>query len=195
MEACRVVQTNQFLTFKLGPEVYALDVGNAREILEYGSVTRIPKTPEWIRGVINLRGAVVPVMDLKRKFGMGATERTTAACIIILEVPGDGDLTVMGVLADSVQEVFELDPKQIEPPPKFGARVSTEYLRGMGRRGDTLFIVLDPERVFSDSELQSALDVTDAADTASNAEQPGFEPAPPGSAPRGRTPEIVEVGS
>lgn len=171
MKTSRITQTNQYLTFKLGPEVYALDVGNAREILEYGAITRIPKTPEWIRGVLNLRGAVVPVIDLKLKFGMGATERTTAACVIILEVPGDGDVTVMGVLADSVQEVFELDPKQIEPPPKFGSRVSTDYLRGMGRRGDNLFIVLDPERVFSDSELSTALDVAESPDPAIEVEE------------------------
>lgn len=148
-----IAKTNQYLTFKLGAEVYAFDVGNAREILECTSITQIPKTPAWIRGVINLRGNVVPVLDMKLKFEMGRTEQTVNTCVIVVESLLDGDKFVVGILADSVQEVFELDTAHLEPPPKFGARIATKYIRGMGRRGNELFIILDAERVFSGDEM------------------------------------------
>lgn len=159
MATALATQTNQYLTFKLGPEVYALDVGSARQIVEFSLITQIPKTPPWIRGVINLRGTVVPVLDLKLKFELGVTERTVNTCVIIVEVPSEGDTLVVGVLTDAVQEVFELEASRIEPPPRFGVRVSTEYLRGMGRRGDELFIILDPMKIFSAGDLERAADV------------------------------------
>lgn len=146
-------RTNQYLTFKLGPEVYALDVASARQIVEFTLITQIPGTPPWVRGVINLRGTVVPVLDLKMKFDLGTTERTVNTCVIIVEFTVDDEVFVVGMLTDSVQEVFELDAGQIEPPPKFGTRVSTEYVRGMGRRDDNLFIILDPQRIFAAGEL------------------------------------------
>lgn len=159
MAAVTIAKTNQYLTFKLGAEVYAFDVGNAREILECSSITQIPKTPSWIRGVINLRGNVVPVLDMKLKFEMGKTEQTVNTCVIVVESMLEGEKFVVGILADSVQEVFELDAAHIEPPPKFGARIATKYIRGMGRRGSQLFIILDADRIFSGddmAEVQSA---------------------------------------
>ncbi len=161
MKTVAIAKTNQYLSFKLGNEIYALDVGNAREIVECSLITQIPKMPPWIRGVINLRGTVVPVLDLKRKFEMGQTEQTVNTCVIIVESILDGEMFVIGVLADAVQEVFELESSKIEPPPKFGSKVSTRYLKGMGRRGDMLFIVLDAEKVFSGAELAEAQEAAD----------------------------------
>ncbi len=159
MGTASITKTNQYLTFRLGHEVYALDVGNAREIVERTLITRIPKTPVWIRGVINLRGTVVPVLDLKLKFGMGATTETVDTCVILVESILDGEVFFVGLLADGVQEVFELEASKIEPPPRFGSKVAMQYVRGMGRRGDQLFIVLDAERLFCGAEIAEAQDV------------------------------------
>lgn len=154
-----IAPTNkQYLTFTVGGEVYALEVSSTREVVDFTNITPIPKTPEWIRGVLNLRGNVIPVLDLKLRLGMGTTERTKDACILILELELDGESMVMGVLADSVQEVLEIEPAQIEPPPRFGAKVSTAYIRGMGRRAEGLFLILDIDRVFSTREVEMAAD-------------------------------------
>lgn len=161
MAANNIIKTNQYLTFRLGKEIYAFDVGNAREILECSDITQIPNTPDWIRGVINLRGNVVPVLDLKMKFGMGSTEQSVNTCVIIVESMVNGEFFVAGILADAVQEVFELDANKIEPPPKFGVKLSTQYIRGMGRRNEQLFIILDAERVFSGKELTIAQEVAE----------------------------------
>jgi len=156
MSEGNVLRTNQYLTFRLGEEFYAFDVGNAREILEYSTITQIPNTPPWIRGVINLRGNVVPVLDLRLKFGMGNTEKSKSTCIIVVEFMLNSELFVVGILADSVLEVFEMEQKQIEPPPKFGVKLSTHYIRGIGRRADKMFIILVAERIFSEAELSQA---------------------------------------
>lgn len=146
-------ESSQCLTFTLDEEVFALDIVKVREILEFSSLTRVPRTPEFMRGVINLRGAVVPVVDLKRKFGMGRTESSLNTCIVIMEVAVDGEATVLGALADSVQEVIELDPAHIEPPPRIGTRLRTDFIRGMGKRDEEFLILLDIDRVFSAEEL------------------------------------------
>jgi purine-binding chemotaxis protein CheW len=113
-------ETKQFLTFRLTDEVFAFEISKVREVLDFPTITKVPSTPGFMRGVINLRGAVVPVVDLRHKFGMPATERTADTCIIITEVIVDSETTILGALADSVQEVLELGPAQIEPPPKMG---------------------------------------------------------------------------
>ena len=141
--------TNQYLAFRLGDELYAIDVANAREIVEQSAVTRLPKTPVWMRGLINLRGNVLPVIDLKMKLGMGATLETVDTCTIVVEVTLDGELYVVGLLADSVSEVFELAEAQMEAAPQFGTRLSTEFIKGMGRVGQNLIILLDAESVFT----------------------------------------------
>lgn len=156
-------QSKQYLTFTLANEVYGLEVSSTREVVDYTVITPIPKTPDWIRGVLNLRGNVIPVLDLKLRLGMGTTERTKNACILILEIELDGESMVMGVLADSVQEVLEIETSQIEPPPRFGAKVSTAYIRGMGRRAEGLFIILDIDRVFSTREVELAADCAQQA--------------------------------
>lgn len=161
----------QLLTFTLGQELYALNVGQTREVVDYFHVTPIPKTPAWIRGVFNLRGNVVPVLDLKQKLEMGRTEKSRDACVLILEIILGGEQTLVGMLADSVREVLEISASEIEATPNFGTRVSTEYIRGVGRRNDELFLVLDVERIFADDEIealresteQSTLDATGGA--------------------------------
>jgi len=153
MAVSSIAENGQYLTFTLDGEVFALEIGKVREVLEYGTITRVPQTPEFMRGVINLRGNVVPVVDLRRKFGMGITEQTVDTCSVITEVEIDGESTLLGALADSVQEVIEFDAGQIEPPPRMGTRLDTGFIRGMGRRGEEFVIILDIDRVFSAEDL------------------------------------------
>ena len=149
-----IAQTHQYVTFRLDDEIYAIDVGNAREIVEVPRLTRMPTAPAWMRGVINLRGSVVPVIDLKQKFEMGVTELTRSSCVLLVEFELDGQPFCLGVLVDAVLEVFELAPDAIEEPPRFGARYAKRYLKGMGRRGERVFMILDADRVFSDSDVE-----------------------------------------
>jgi purine-binding chemotaxis protein CheW len=143
----------QLLTFKLDDEVFAIEIARVREVLEYTQLTKVPRTPDFLRGVINLRGNVIPVVDLRRMFCMGSTEASVNACVIIVEVEMDGEEMILGVLADSVQEVLELPRAQIEKPPKFGARLKNEFLKGMGRRDDHLLMILSIDEVFSNSDM------------------------------------------
>ncbi len=154
-------ESGQYLSFHLDEEEFALDIGKVREVLDFTRVTKVPQAPDFIEGVINLRGAVVPVVDLKYKFGMRRTERTVNTRIIIGEVEIDGDCTVIGALADSVHEVMELEPDCIEPAPKLGTRLNTEFIRGMGKRDDDFIIILDIDRVFSGDEI-AALSAAEA---------------------------------
>lgn len=147
---------NQYLTFTLGDEVYALDIAKVREVLDYPTMTRVPRMPDFLRGVINLRGSVVPVVDLRLKFGMPGTEKSVDACVIITEVLVDGESTVLGALADSVREVIELDPGSLAPAPKIGTALRTEFITGIGRQEDRFVTVLDIERVFDHGELATA---------------------------------------
>ncbi len=153
MSTTGAVETTQYLTFKLDGEVFALDITKVREVLDFTSITRVPRTPEFMRGVINLRGSVVPVVDLRLKFGMTKTEKTVNTCIIIVEVEVDGETTLLGALADSVQEVMDLEPGHIEPAPRIGTRLNTEFIKGMGKRDADFTIILDIDRVFSTDEL------------------------------------------
>lgn len=150
-----VMETGQYLTFKLGEESFALDVAKVREILEETCITKVPQTPEFMRGVINLRGSVVPVVDLRLKFGMSRTEKTVNTCIIVVEALMDGASIILGALADCVQEVIEIDPAQIEAAPRIGCQLNTEFIRGMGKVNGRFVIMLDIDRVFSETELLS----------------------------------------
>ena len=147
------IDMNQYLTFKLDEEVFGLAIGKVREVLDFTTVTRVPQTPAYMRGVINLRGSVVPVIDLNLKFGMKQTEKTVNTCIIIAEIEMDGERTILGALADSVQEVVELEPDQIEPAPQIGTNLNTEFIKGMGKRDEVFIILLDIDKVFSYEEL------------------------------------------
>ena len=152
-------QIQQYLTFLIGGEEYGVSLLKVKEIIEYDVVTKVPKTPSWVRGVINLRGSVVPVIDLALKFGQAATELGKLTCIVITEVECAGEATVMGILADAVSQVIDLKPEEIEAPPAFGTRVKIDYLVGMGRSGKKFCLILDSEKVLSTDEL---LEVTDS---------------------------------
>lgn len=153
MSVAGITETTQYLTFRLDDEVFALDIAKVREVLDFTTITKVPRTPDFMRGVINLRGSVVPVVDLRLKFGMSATERTVNTCVIIVEVRVDDDKVILGALADSVQEVLDLEPDHIEPAPKIGTRLNTEFIRGMGKKDNQFIILLDMDRVFSVEEL------------------------------------------
>ena len=156
MASATISDTRQYLTFKLGEEVFALEVANVREILEFIPITKVPRTPDFMTGVINLRGSVVPVTDMRLKFGMSETEKTVNTCIIVVEVNIDGEKALLGALVDSVQEVFELEAQQIEPPPRLGLGMKTEFIEGMGKRDNRFVIILDIDKVFSMEELDIA---------------------------------------
>ena len=144
----------QYLTFTLDGEAFATDITRVREVLEHTNVTRIPRTPEYMQGVINLRGNVVPVMDLRMQFAMEAAEVTVDTCIIIIEVNINGYSTVIGALADSVQEVIDLRPEQMEPAPTLGVRVNNQFIEAMGKASDDSFIiVLNMDKVFSAEQI------------------------------------------
>jgi len=145
--------TTQYLTFVLEEEVFAVDVARVREILEMPSITKVPQVPDFMRGVINLRGCVVPVIDLHMKFGMQQAEQTVNTCIIVVEVDMDGENIVLGALADSVQEVIEMEPSQIEAAPHIGTHLRTEFLKGMGKHNERFVMILDIDKVFSSVEL------------------------------------------
>ena len=151
-----MVDNNQYLTFVLGDEIFALDIGSVREVLELTAITRIPRTPGHMRGVINLRGHAVPVLELRSKFGMPTVDDTVNTCIIIVEVTMDGETTIIGTLVDSVREVFEMTPEGIEDAPRMGTAIRSEFIRGMGKQADRFVIILDVDRIFTAEELAEA---------------------------------------
>ena len=155
------LNTVQYLTFLTAGEEYAVGIVKVSEIVEYEAVTTVPNTPVWIRGVTNLRGRVVPVVDLAAKFGLPHSNISKFSCIIITEVMFQSEKLTMGVLADSVSQVVELSADEIEAPPPFGTRVKTEYLLGMGPLGKKFCLILDIDKVLSADEL---LAVTESAD-------------------------------
>src|SRR5204863_175460 len=143
----------QYLTFFLADEEYAINIQRVKEIIEYTTVTKVPKVPEWIRGVINLRGNVVPVVDLTVRFGLKERPVSKTTCIVIVEIEQDSERAEMGVIADAVNQVIDLAPKDIEEPPAFGTRVRLEYLFGMGKLGKKFALILNIDSVLSNTEL------------------------------------------
>ncbi|WP_420265221.1 chemotaxis protein CheW [Candidatus Magnetominusculus dajiuhuensis] len=158
------VETTQYLSFKLDTEVFAIEISKVREVLEFVTLTKVPQTPPYMRGVINIRGSVVPVVDLKNKFGMDATEKTINTCIIIVEVNMHGENTVIGALTDSVSEVFEMESKNIEPVPQIGSQMNVEFIKGMGKRNNEFVIILDIDKVFSSSEAAALSGIAKSED-------------------------------
>lgn len=154
-----ITEIRQYLTFQLEDEIFGLDVSHVREILEFTTVTKVPGTPDYMRGVINLRGSVVPVLDMRLKFGLTQTERTVNTCVVVVEASFEKENMVIGALVDSVQEVFELEANQIEPAPKIGTHLRTEFIKGMGKRDETFIIILEIDKVFS---LEELVDVAEA---------------------------------
>ena len=159
-------ETSQFLTFSLAEDIFAIDVVMAKEVLDFSDVTRVPQTPDYMLGVINLRGSVVPVVDMRLKFGMDDADKTRDSCIIVVEVDVDGEPITVGAMADSVREVMDLDESQIEPPPRIGTKLNTEFIKGMGNRGDKFVIILDINKVFSADDLDFARSISDEKEAA-----------------------------
>lgn len=145
--------TNQYLIFTLNSESFAMDILQIREIIEFGHLTEVPMTPDMVRGVINLRGAVVPVIDLSARFGRGQTAIGRRTCIVILEIDDGEALQTVGIVVDGVTEVLEIAAADIAPPPTFGARIRTDFVAGMSRVGGQFVIILDLARVLSFAEL------------------------------------------
>jgi purine-binding chemotaxis protein CheW len=148
-----ISEISQYMTFKLGNELFAINVAQVREVLEVSSITRVPTAPDYMRGVVNVRGKAIPVVDLRLRFGLPRTAEILTSRIVVMELQLDGETTVLGGLADSVHEVIELDGSQINPPPSIAMRWRTEFILGMGRRGDDFIIILDVNAVFASEEL------------------------------------------
>ena len=153
MNGTEVNETAQYLTYRLAGETFAVDVAKIREILDYTPATKVPGTPDFMQGVINVRGNVVPVVDMRLKFGLPKTEKTVDTCIVVMEVSVDEETAVLGALVDSVEEVIELEAGQIEPAPRIGTKWRTDAIRGIGKRNSELMIILDIDRVLSGNDL------------------------------------------
>jgi purine-binding chemotaxis protein CheW len=145
--------STQYLGFSLGGEECGIGILKVREILEYPVLTRVPTTPPWVRGVINLRGGVVPVIDLAVKFGLPESPVTRRTCVIVVEAELEGERTVMGVVADAVSQVIELETADVVASPAFGTSVKVDYLLGLGKHADRFVLLLDTDKVLSAAEL------------------------------------------
>ena len=146
-------EQRQYLTFMLGGETFAIDILGVKEIIEYGKLTTVPLMPGFIRGVINLRGAVVPVVDLSARFGRGSSNVTRRTCIVIIEIESDGAAQDVGIVVDAVNEVLEIPSGEIEPAPAFGAKIRTDFISGMGKVTGQFVIILDVNHVLSIEEM------------------------------------------
>ena len=144
---------SSYITFKLGDELFAIDVARVREVLDLSEITRVPTAPPYMRGVVNVRGSAVPVVDLRLKFGLPSTADTVDTRIVVIELELDGEITVVGGLADSVREVLELDRSEIREPPRIAMRWRADMIEGMGKKGEQFIIVLDIARVFATDEV------------------------------------------
>ena len=152
------MDSQQYLTFFIRSEEYAVGILRVREILEYETVTRVPTTPVHVRGVINLRGAVMPVVDLAAKFGHGETQPSRTVCVVVVETRLHDELLTVGIMADAVSEVVDIPPAAIEPPPSFGTHVRIDFLTGMGKLDGRLVLVLDIDRILSPVEIEQTFD-------------------------------------
>ncbi len=156
LEAPTGSKTNKggkYLTFALGREEYGLEILKVREIIGYMDITAVPRTPSYVKGVINLRGQVIAVIDLRSKFGMETAERTEQTCVIVVEIRQGGRKLSTGIIVDHVSEVLDIAGEKIEEPPTFGASVDTDFILGMGKIGDSVKILLDIDRVLGEEEI------------------------------------------
>jgi len=172
----RVLQGGKFLTFLMANEKYGLEILKVREIMGMMDVTSVPTTPPFVRGVINLRGKVIPVVDLRLKFGLEAKEDTQRTCIIVVHLTHTAQEMTMGIIVDEVSDVLDIDQNQIEPPPSFGANIRTDFILGMGKVDQKVMTMLDIDRVLTEQEV---------ALVESSAEKTGPQPDKPG---KGRKP-------
>lgn len=147
---------DQYVSFLLAGEEYAVSILRAREIVAYDTITRVPRMAASVRGVLNLRGQVIPVIDLAAKLGLSATEVTRWTCVLVVDVDLDGEPLQLGILVDSVSDVLDLSPGDVEPPPQFGARIRLSYLTGIGKVGEKLVLLLDIDRILAAEDLLAA---------------------------------------
>jgi purine-binding chemotaxis protein CheW len=145
----------KYLTFALGPEEYGLEILKVREIIGYMEITAVPQTPGHVKGVINLRGQVIPVIDLRAKFGMETAEVTEQTCIIVVETSRGDHKFSTGIVVDRVQEVLDIAGDNIEEAPQFGSSVNTDFILGMGKIGDSVKILLDIDKVLAGTDFES----------------------------------------
>lgn len=157
---------DQFLTFQLGREVFAMDIRTVREIIQVGPMTTVPLMPDFVRGVINLRGAVVPVIDLHARFGHAVAQIGKKTCIVIFDSLREGERVELGLLVDAVSEVIDIPAAQIEPPPSFGSAVRREFIRGMGKLAERFVIILDPDKAFDIDEMAQLCEAAQQAEPA-----------------------------
>jgi len=158
MSSGREVKINSYLTFKLGEEEFAAHVGKVLNILEMTKITEVPKSPDYMKGVINLRGSVLPVIDTRIKFGMTPTEYTPNTCIVVMDIDMDGDSIHVGALVDSVQAALEIEDTQILPPPSIGHKYRSEFIEGVANINDSFIMILNMDEVFSSEEVHDMHD-------------------------------------
>jgi purine-binding chemotaxis protein CheW len=156
MSESEQIGANQYLTFSLDGEDFAIEIAKVREVLDYTNVTKVPRAPVFLRGVINLRGSVVPVIDLRVSLKMRVVEKTVDSCVVIVDVEVDGETIQMGALADAVQEVVDIEASQISPAPTLGTNVDTEFIQGMGKREDGFLMILDIDKVLAIEDIAVA---------------------------------------
>jgi purine-binding chemotaxis protein CheW len=164
MAASTVTRAGHYITFRLGDELFAINVVQVREVLDMSVITRVPRAPSYMRGVVNVRGSAIPVVDLRIKFGLPAAADTVNSRIVVLELSLDGETAVVGGIADSVHDVIELEPAQIEEAPRMAMRWRAELVQGMGRRGDEFVIILDIDKVFSSDDVAQIGPLAEAAE-------------------------------
>ena len=157
LSAAPVERREQYLAFTLGGETFAMDIRAIREVIQFGSITDVPLMPTFIRGVINLRGSVVPVIDLMVRFGRSATAVANRTCIVILELTQGEDTAEMGVMVDNVSEVLSIGESEVEPTPAFGSDIRSEFIAGVAKVEDRFVILLDVNKVLSVDELAALI--------------------------------------
>ena len=154
IEADNASRAGKYLTFRLENEEFGLEILKVQEIIQMQAITRVPRTPEFVRGVINLRGKVIPVVDLRMKFGISRAEDTEKTCIVVVQIRHSDGVVVMGTIIDEVREVLDIPGASIEDTPSFGASIDTEFILGMGKIGQSVKILLDIDKVLSGAEIQ-----------------------------------------
>jgi purine-binding chemotaxis protein CheW len=156
--------TYSYLTFKLGEEQFGIHVSQVLNILKMIKVSAVPKSPEYMKGVINLRGSVLPVIDIRIKFGMPEKEYTNNTCIIVMDLDMEGETTYLGTIVDEVLSVHEIEEKQIEPPPSIGDKYKSEFIYGMAKVEENFIMLLDMQKVLSVDELHEVIEKSESKD-------------------------------
>jgi len=173
MQQENLSKINSFLSFRLGNEEFAAHVSKVLNILEMTKITEVPKAPNYMKGVINLRGSVLPVVDTRLKFGMTATEYTANTCIIVLDIDVEGESINVGALVDSVQAVLEIDKKLILPPPSIGSKYKSEFIEGVANIDQKFIMILNMDAVFSTDEISTLKDTTEETEKTADIEEIG----------------------